>query len=259
MGAWGYGIRQDDLTCDVIGDFEDALKQGKSIREATRVVKVEYEQVLSDPEQEPLFWIALADVQWTYGQLDPAVLRRIRRDFASGASLMIWEGAPDRGQEKRKKVLERFLAKVEHANPRPKKAPKTVIRPPKFQPGDCLTYPLTNGQYGAALVLAVDHSQPEYGKDLVAVLDYMSPEKPTLDVYRDRKWLRKRHHAWQGEMAMAWHLPMGFRAVQRRIEVLGRVELRPSDPKANFHTALRGWHNCGEDVVWQREWDATHK
>jgi hypothetical protein len=43
------------------------------------------------------------------------------------------------------------------------------------------------GQYGAALVLATDHSNVEYGKDLVGVLDYLSTSKPTLDVVEGRK------------------------------------------------------------------------
>ena len=35
MGAWGHGIRQDDFVLDIIGDFEDLLKAGKSVREAS--------------------------------------------------------------------------------------------------------------------------------------------------------------------------------------------------------------------------------
>lgn len=31
MGTWGYGIRHDDFVCDVIGAFEDLLKDGKSV------------------------------------------------------------------------------------------------------------------------------------------------------------------------------------------------------------------------------------
>lgn len=32
MGAWGCGIRQDDLVLDVMSVFEDALKAGRSHR-----------------------------------------------------------------------------------------------------------------------------------------------------------------------------------------------------------------------------------
>jgi hypothetical protein len=31
MGALGYGIRQDDFVCDVIGVFDDLMKSGKTL------------------------------------------------------------------------------------------------------------------------------------------------------------------------------------------------------------------------------------
>ncbi len=31
MGAWGYGIRQDDFDCDVIGVVEDLMKSGNTL------------------------------------------------------------------------------------------------------------------------------------------------------------------------------------------------------------------------------------
>jgi len=67
---------------------------------------------------------------------------------------------------RRTAVLKRFLGKVENPNPRPKKTPRITVRAPKFQPGDCLSILLSNGQFGAALVLAVDNSNAEYGMDM---------------------------------------------------------------------------------------------
>jgi hypothetical protein len=43
-----------------------------------------------------------------------------------------------------------------------------------------LSIRLSNGQYAAALVLAADHSNVEYGVNLIGVLDYLSLEKPTI-------------------------------------------------------------------------------
>lgn len=259
MGAWGYGVRQDDLVCDVVADFEDALKKGKCTREATRAVREQFQEVLSEScDQAALVWVGLADAQWTYGHFDPAVLKRVKEDLASGASLAMWDDEPSGDRSRRRKVLEQFIAKIEVPNPRPKKAPKVVIRPPKFRPGDCLTYPLSNGQYGAALILAVDHSEPEYGKDLVAVLDYMSPKKPTLEVFRGRKWLCQTHHEWRGQPAITWHWPFGFRTMKNRIETVGTIEIVDTDPNPGSCHSYQGWKNLGEEVVWQKEWDAAH-
>lgn len=224
MGAWGYGIRQDDFVCDVVGVFEDFLKAGKSVREATEAVKTKFAGAMEDADDGPLFCIGLAEMQWTYGELEPQVLSRVKEDLESGRSLVAW--AEDKGGlSRRRAALEKFLRKIGQPNPRPKKPPKVVVRAPNFRPGDCLSVRLPDGQYAAALVLAADHSAVEYGKNLVGVLDYRSPQKPTIEFYRERKWL-----AWNNEIDLAWYHYMGFRAVKNRLEVVGQVEILESDP-----------------------------
>ena len=72
---------------DVIGAFEDHLKQGKSIVDATKAVQKQFAEAIKDADDGPLIWIALADAQWTYGQLDQGVLHHVKDDFDSGRSL----------------------------------------------------------------------------------------------------------------------------------------------------------------------------
>jgi hypothetical protein len=254
MGAWGHGIRQDDFVCDVIGAFEDLLKAGKSVADATRAVQSQFAAEIEDADDGPLFWIALADVQWTFGQLDRQVLKRVREEFESGRSLSRWT-ADSRGLSGRRGALEKFIAKIAQPNARPRKPPKLVIRAPKFRPGDCLSIRMSNGQYAAALVLVADHSNAEYGKNLIAVLDYLSPQKPTIEVFRQRKWLVYTHHGWKNRMDLAWYLPVRFRAVKDRIDIVGQVGILESDPK-DSNTYCGGWVHLGEQVVAQREWDA---
>jgi hypothetical protein len=253
MGAWGHGIRQDDFVCDVLGVFDDLLKAGKSVTDATKAVKSKFAAEIEDTDDGPLFWIALADAQWTYGGLEPQVLNRVREDLDSGRSLSRWS-EDKRALSRRRATLEKFINKIAEPNPRPKKPPKVVVRPPRFRPGDCLSIRLANGQYAAALVLAADHSNAEYGKNLIAVLDYLSPEKPTVDVFRKRKWLVLTHHNWNGRMVLAWYQPLGFRAAKDRMEIVGQVDILDSDPKDS--NTYSWWAGIGEQVVEQREWDA---
>ena len=242
MGAWGFGIRDDDFVCDVVGVFEDLLKEGKTVRAATDAVTAKFAAATRDADDGPLLWIAVADVQWTYGELDPQVLRRVRDDFESGRSLAAWAEDPQ-GFSRRRAALEKFLAKLERPNARPKK-PKTIVRAPKFQPGDCLSIRLPDGQYAAALVLAADHANAEYGTNLVGVLDYRSAEKPTPDVFRQRRWLVLPRDGDGVTTDVAWYHYMGFRSVKNRLEVVGRVELVPSDPKDS--NTYRRWTGIGE-------------
>lgn len=243
MGAWGFGIRQDDFVCDVIGVFEDLLKAGASIADATQAVKSRFAAAQGDSDDGPLFWIALADMQWTYGGVDTSVLQRVKGDFDAGRSLRAWEEDP-RGLARRRMALEKFIRKIASQNQRPKKPPKTVIRAPKFHPGDCLSIRLAGGQYAAALVLAADHSVPEYGKNLVAVLNYFSTDRPTMAVFRERTWLD-----------IAWYQPIGFRTVKARIDIAGHIEILESDPKES--NVYRRWTGIGEHA--QHHSDRTAK
>ena len=87
--------------------------------------------------------------EWAYGGVDAAVLKRVTADFESGRSLRAWAEDP-RGLARRRAALENFLRKIGGTNPRPKRAPKVVIRAPKFRPGECLSLRLADGQYAAA-------------------------------------------------------------------------------------------------------------
>src|SRR5687768_16054310 len=152
MGAWGYGIRKDDFVCDLIGGFEDQLKAGRSVHEASEAITTKFAAAMNDTDDGPLVWIALAEAQWTYGQLEPRVLERVRQDLASGRSLAAW-AEERRGLASRRAALERCISRIGRPNRRPKK-PKPVLRAPRFQPGDCLSIRLPDGKYRAALVLA---------------------------------------------------------------------------------------------------------
>ena len=250
MGAWGYGIRQDDFVCDVIGVFDDRLKAGQSVADATKAVKTHFGAAMRDADDGPLFWLALADVQWTYGGVDAAVLKHVQADFESGRSLLAWAEDP-RGLARRRATLEKFLRKIGVANPRPKRPPKIVIRAPKFRPGACLSIHLANGHYAAAIVLAADHSLAEYGKNLVAVLDYLSADRPTLEVFRKRKWRVLPQHGGNNRLDVAWYQPVGFRKVKGRLAVVGQIAILDSDPKDSNRYC--GWAGIGEPAKDQHD------
>lgn len=189
MGAWGVGIREDDFVLDVEGEFRDQLKDGKSVAEASQFVHQRYASSVEDRDDGPLLWLALADMQWTYGDLDPAVLERVTGILQAGTGMDRWGDPSEKLYRQRMAALDKFCRKISQPNPAPSKLPRRIMRKPKFTAGDCLSVELDNEQYGAALVLATDHSHPEHGRDLVGELNYLSGIPPTLDVFRQRCWL----------------------------------------------------------------------
>ena len=195
--------------------------------------------MIEDENDDPLFWIALAEMQWTYGGLETPVLERVKDDLASGRSLLAWE-EDQRGLARRRAALEKFIAKISVPKPRPKEAPRPITRPPKFRAGDCLSIRLEGSQYTAAIVLAADDSLAELGTNLVAVLDYLSADKPAMEVFLARAWLMLGPQTPD----IAWYFPIGFRATKARLEVVGVVEILESDPKDS--NTYRRWTGIGD-------------
>ena len=124
MGSWGVGIRQDDFVCDVEGIFEDQFKDGKTIGEATRIVHEQFANAIDDCYDGPLFWFALADMQWKYGDLDPTVLQRVIEIVDAGTGMDLWGKPSDKLYKQRKAALEKFRNKISQPNPKPSRPPK---------------------------------------------------------------------------------------------------------------------------------------
>jgi len=201
MGTWGFGVAEDDTVRDVLGIFDDRLKGGATIPEATAAVLREFESALNDEDEKPLIWLALAKSQWAYGALDPEVLDHVRRDIDVEVGLGRWREESKATLAKRKAALQRFLARIEELNPRPKKVPKLRVEKPArgskkpppypFRPrstsyllsGQFWSVPLCNGRFACGRVLQVpsEISDPAPGFFLAGLMDWIGDEPPTAD------------------------------------------------------------------------------
>lgn len=112
MGAWGYGIFEDDETADVRGDFEDALEAGASVAEATRRVLEEHAFAVLDFDEGPNVWLALASLQLEHGQLEPWIKALALEVTNRGFGLDRWEDAGPDGLAKRKLVLDELKVRL---------------------------------------------------------------------------------------------------------------------------------------------------
>ena len=108
MGAWGIGLYQDDVTCDVRSDYVNRLKVGLSNIDATKDLIELNLDFIEDPDDGPLFWLALADTQWKYGRLLPEIKEIALEYIRSGTDLEKWK-ENKKQYEKRKKVLEELF------------------------------------------------------------------------------------------------------------------------------------------------------
>lgn len=73
MGSWSLTNLQNDIAEDVKSDYISLLQKGKTGEEATKELTLQYEDAIADLDDAPVFWLALADVQWDYGRLEKHV------------------------------------------------------------------------------------------------------------------------------------------------------------------------------------------
>jgi len=249
MGTWGTEVLQDDVVADVIGFTIGLLKKGSTIDEATSRALSNFSELRKDADDGPLLWLAIAELQWRYGRVDPDVLNHVRSDIENENGLEPWRDDP-KALSSRKKVLVRFLARIEQPNPNPRALPKPVVRRAPFQKGDCLSVHLPDSQYTACLVLGEDNSDPELGMNLVAGLDYYESVPPDTAVFTRRDWLKKTFGCWDGRLDICWYLPIGLRSIRKQITVVDNIKIKWSDPKKSG-TYTR-WDQVGSSVVYSR-------
>ena len=69
MGMWGLELYQNDTALDVKDEFEELFNAGKTAQEITGKLAEDYKSIIGSIDEEPLFWLALADTQWDFGVL----------------------------------------------------------------------------------------------------------------------------------------------------------------------------------------------
>src|SRR5262249_9543768 len=128
MGAWGTALFSDDTACDVRDDYLDLVGDGLSGPEATKALLKEWSNSLKDPDEAPVFWLALAATQWKCGRLEADVLQEALRVIDGGIDLARWD-AGSRDYKKRQAVLEKLRAQLVSPQPPKGELPSVFAAP----------------------------------------------------------------------------------------------------------------------------------
>lgn len=177
MGAHGPNIFDDDLALDVRGFFRDLLKRGQPPIEATATIQNRFSDVLGT-EEESIFWLALAELQWQYGVLQPEMLQRVLQIVADGTDLARWDFSPQL-RERRQSILVEFAKRLQRPNDRPKHPPRKKTAPPTctWEVGEVIAYKLPSGAQILFRVVNLRQSFFEY-TPVCELLDWMGKELP---------------------------------------------------------------------------------
>lgn len=166
MGTWGTALFSDDLAADLRGEFRDLIGEGLTTSAAIARLKTEYKSSLRDPDEAPVFWLALAAAGWRLGRLDDEVRQNALRIIESGVDLARWESSAER--LKREQVLAKLRAQLELPPPPPKHIPRAFKATNDWKVGEIIGLRLLSGQW--VLLRVIGHHEDRGGRLAVCEL-----------------------------------------------------------------------------------------
>lgn len=255
MGVCGTGILDDDDAVDVNQWYLRLYSEGKRFKRhpaIRRAIEQQFAEEFQDEDTGPVVTMALAYSQWECGYQDLDMIAKVGYIVDSGINLERWEDTPD--YQARAEALRAFYAQIMAGNPTPRSRKRLPKSKPVFQAGDCLAIRLSQGQYGAALVLA-DRITKSGGENLVGLLSYIGSSHPPMEVFEKREWFLLNHHGYKNETCIHWCFPEDFDD-NGSYECIGHSEIRPEDPQAS--AVMGGWV-FGMELEDQLRWDAGER
>lgn len=157
MGAWGAGLYQDDVACDVKEYYTECLRDDDESAEDKTLDY--FEDELNDDENCAVVWFALADTQWKYGRLSETVKSKALEYIDNGINLQLWADEDIKLYSKREKVLADLKEKLLSPMPAKKKLRKPHVFTCSWNIGDVFAYQLKSdlakekGVFGKWLVM----------------------------------------------------------------------------------------------------------
>lgn len=196
MGASGVQLFDDDLAADVRDLFREQLKRGESGSKATTYLIDKCLDIIGT-EEESVFWLALAHMQWEYGLLQHHILEKAITIIDNELDLQRWADTPEL-REKRKRVLERLHHKLTSPNHKPKAVPLRKRIKPKceWDQGDIVAYKIDSNHF---ILLRIIDVMDNAGDDLPVceLLDWMGTKIP--DITEVKKFPIRRNKRYPSE------------------------------------------------------------
>lgn len=142
MGMWGFELYQNDTSLDVKDEFEELYRTGNTVRDITDKLTEDYKSIMGDVDEEPLFWLALADTQWNLGVLLPDVKEKALYWIDKDRDLLNCRTIDMSTTAKRRKILDKLKTKLLSPQPPVKKPVKKRAYKCQWKLGDVFAYRL---------------------------------------------------------------------------------------------------------------------
>ncbi len=261
MSASGTGIFDDDVACDIRGQFRALLKDGKTTAEATRAVLRDWKPALADAEDGPVIWLALAAIQCQYGCLEPKVKANALAVIEDGSDLDNWRATDNPGLVRsRTVVLKRLRAKLETPpEPRSKlpekpKRPRVSFREEKsaWPESEVVGYRLLSGQYILLHVCGNSGSERVGWCPIVAVLDWRGEVFPPVEDIRQLPYKMRSDSTAMDPSVLVFSVGRARESELPQDRVVRRLAMRPASQGAHADAEFFG-HAAGIRIEqWKR-------
>lgn len=209
--VWGIKLYQNDISISIKGKYGFKLKLEKTSEEATEELVDEFSDLLKYDDVKPLFWIALADIQWSYGRLIPEVKEKALYYIKEKAFLNIFDIKnrlitdkciiPDLRDKKNLNYIDDMLnelnIKLNSPMPQKKAIRPWHVRKLKLKIGDIVAYKLENGKYIALKVVA-EALLPSHGyylqpEEVLLAYDFCEDKIPTLEELKNIDFVKDKN------------------------------------------------------------------
>ncbi|MFD2035183.1 hypothetical protein ACFSKL_10295 [Belliella marina] len=263
MGSWGTGISSNDIFEDIKDEFFELYNDGYEPNEIAQKLIDSNQEIVNDYEEANNFWFALALCQWECKLLEPRILMRVTQIIESGNDIKLWKelGADKSEVTKRKKILEKFLEKLNSEKKNPKRREKKIFRDSIFKKGHCLSVQLSNGLFGAAFVLESEE-QTEYGLNLIALCDYISDKTPTVEFFEKANVLFSKDQdspdTYKDYPLVSWYMAPHYKANEVDLKIIGSIEIKKSYNNERDYMRYVHWKYIPSQIEDQAELVAKH-
>jgi hypothetical protein len=167
MGTWSAEIFGDDVAMDVRGEFEALIDRRVRPAVAADRVARQFRAEVSDPDDGPVVYLALASLLVDSGISDHPILDRAKSIIERGEGLDRWRDAGIEAFEERLQVYSAFQIMLNSPQCQSEPEKKRRRRSPSF--GSVVEIPLPNGKLGYAQYLRNERDGP-----LIQVFDCQS-------------------------------------------------------------------------------------
>jgi hypothetical protein len=227
MGTWGTALFSDDTARDVRDGYRDLVGDGLSSTQATDSLLREWHGSLDDPDESPVFWLALAATQWRCGRLEPRVQKRALEIIDDGSDQPRWQRDP-KLLKKRQAALAELREQLASPQPPEKRIPKRYRNTCDWDIGEIISYRLRSEDLVLFRVIGF-HTDKGGTSPICELLDWVGREVPSEMVLRGVGVRAERHGNCQFVLGRLRENELPSDRVRRL-----RVRLRPAQKPGGF-------------------------